>query len=438
MWQQIRYNQTRTVMLIIGIGVLLIVPCSVLGAILVGAIIPLLIALLKDITPAIFGIGILVLYSIIWISVILFAYSKGDDMLISLVGAKKITTGDLHRLLNIVEEMKIASGLETVPSIYIIDDPAMNAFALGCRPDKAAIIVTSGLLAKLNRDELQGVIAHEMAHIKNRDVLLMGLCVSLFQIITTMSWCMIPLIENKNFFLGRGRWVVVLITFLVAAFFALIQLPAGYSDLDDFLRVAWMSYFLGFILLMPLIAQLTCNAFARRREYLADACSALYTRYPEGLASALQKIATSTEQLKSANMTTAALYIINPFREKGMAASDSTETHPPISERIRILRAMAHASYAEYDRAYREIRGIDTGIIPKYATAISGPLAIRESIPDELDHIQRVRETSNLIWNVNNYKTINCDCGTKMRLPPGFKLAEVRCPHCGKIIPVTP
>jgi heat shock protein HtpX len=432
MWEQIRYNQTRTVMLIVGMGVLLIVACSFLGTVSVGAIVPLL----KDITLATFGIGTLIIALIIWISAILFVYSKGDDMLISLVGAKKITTDDIHRLYNIVEELKIASGLETVPSIYIIDDPAMNAFAIGCRRNKSAIIVTSGLLTKLNRDELQGVIGHEMAHIKNRDVLLMGLCVSLFRMITTLSWCIIPLIENKNFFLGRGRWVVVLITFLIAAFFALLQLPAGYSDLDDFLSVAWMSYFLGFILLMPLIAQITCNAFSRRREYLADACSALYTRYPEGLASALQKIAASTEQLKSANMTTAALYIINPFREKGMVASDVSETHPPISERIHILRSMSHVSYADYDLAYREVRGTDRNGLPAYALAHAETATIRPARADDIDYIQRVRETSNALWNSHNYKIIQCPCGTRLRLPPSFKLPEVKCPHCGRINPV--
>jgi heat shock protein HtpX len=430
MWEQIRYNQTRSAMLIVGMGVLLLSVCSfpgMLTSMILGEF-------LGEPSLATIGIYILVLASIIWILAILFAYFQGDDMLISLVGAKKITTDDIHRLYNIVEELKIASGLETMPSIYIVDDPAMNAFAIGCRPNKTAIIVTSGLLTKLNRDELQGVIGHEMSHIKNRDVLLMGLCVSLFEIITLLAWLLIY--KAIDFLLGRGRWVAVLISFLIPTSIAVIILKPGYSDAADYAVVAGMYYFFGFVLLTPLIAQLICNTFSRRREYLADACSALYIRYPEGLASALEKIAASTEQLKSANMTTATIYIVNPFREQGMAASDITSTHPPISERIRILRSMAHASFAEYDRAYREIRGIDKSVIPAYALAAAGAAVIRPAVPDDLDHIQRARETSNALWNAHKYNIIDCACGTRMRLPPSFKLSEVRCPHCGRTNPV--
>lgn len=190
------------------------------------------------------------------------------------------------------------------------------------------------------------------------------------------------------------------------------------------------------MLLMPFMAKLIYFAISRRREYLADASSALYTRYPEGLASALEKIAASTNQLLSANPATAPIYIVNPFRKRGMAASDLTSTHPPISERIRILRSMAHVSYTDYDRAYRQIRGTDKSVIPAAAVASAGVVPMRAAMPDELDHFQRARETSNVLWNLNSYKIIMCHCGTRLRVPPSFKLSEVRCPHCGRTNPV--
>lgn len=193
------------------------------------------------------------------------------------------------------------------------------------------------------------------------------------------------------------------------------------------------------MILAPLMAQLIYFAISRKREYLADASSALYTRYPEGLASALEKLAASTEQLRSANKATAPMYIVNPFRKQGIAASDLTSTHPPISERIRILRSMARISFADYDRAYREVRGAGKGVIPAAEVAAAGTVALRApqpEAPEKFDEVQRARETSNLMWNLNKYNTITCACGTKLRLPPGFKLPEVRCPHCGRINPV--
>jgi heat shock protein HtpX len=194
------------------------------------------------------------------------------------------------------------------------------------------------------------------------------------------------------------------------------------------------------VVLAPIMAQLIYFAISRKREYLADASSALYTRYPEGLASALEKLAASTSQLKSANKATAPMYIINPFRKKGMLASDLTSTHPPISERIRILRSMAGgASFVDYDQAYRQVHKTSRRIVPASAMAI-GAIGIRaaglEVTEKEPDKIQRARETSDLLWRRSDYKTITCDCGTKLRVPPGFKASSIRCPHCGRINPI--
>jgi heat shock protein HtpX len=187
-----------------------------------------------------------------------------------------------------------------------------------------------------------------------------------------------------------------------------------------------------FMILAPIMARMIYLAISRKREYLADASSSLYTRYPEGLASALEKLGASTGQLKSANKATAPMYIINPFRKKGMKASDLSSTHPPISERIRILRAMAGASLGDYDQAYHQVHGGQKGVIPAAGLA---PLAATkpETPVEEPDEKQRARETSDVMWRLNNYKTINCDCGTKLRVPPKFKESQIKCPHCGRI-----
>jgi len=193
------------------------------------------------------------------------------------------------------------------------------------------------------------------------------------------------------------------------------------------------------MILAPIMAQLIYFAISRKREYLADASSALYTRYPEGLASALEKLAVSTDQLKSANQATAPMYTVNPFRKQGRAAENLTSTHPPISERIRILRSMSGASFADYASAYRQVRDTNTVLIPVAAVAAAGTVALRApeaEAPEKIDELKRTRETSNLMWNLNKYNTITCECGTKLRLPPNFKLPEVRCPHCGRINPV--
>jgi heat shock protein HtpX len=274
------------------------------------------------------GIFGLLIALLIWAIMSLVGYFQGDSILLASSRARKITPDDLPRLYNVVEEMKIASGLEKMPDIYIMDDPAMNAFATGRDPKKTSVAVTSGLLQKLNRDELQGVVGHEMAHVRNRDVLLMAMCSVLLGTIVMLAW------YGSRFMIfgGMGR--------------TRRSSSGGSAGTAIIVIVA-----LVLMILAPIFAQLIYFALSRRREYLADASSALYTRYPEGLASALEKIAGSTEQLKTANNATAPMYIINPFRKQGMTAQDLTSTHPPISKRVAILRAMAGASYEDYSNA---------------------------------------------------------------------------------------
>jgi heat shock protein HtpX len=400
MWEQIRSNQTKSAILVVWMGILLLLLGYFLGLYFLGD-----------------GIIGLIFAAILWIIMSLVAYFQGDSILLATSQARKIAPDDHPRLYNVVEEMKIASGLEKMPDIYIIDDPAMNAFATGRDPKKASVAVTSGLLQKVNRDELQGVVGHEMAHIKNRDVLLMAMCAVLLGTIVVLAW------YASRFFIfgGMGRT-------------RRSSSSGGSAGMLIILAAAIL-----LMILAPIFAQLIYFALSRRREYLADASSALYTRYPEGLASALGKIAGSTEQLKAANKATAPMYIINPFRKQGMTAEDLTSTHPPISKRIAILRAMAGASYEDYSKAYQQVFHTGKVFIPATEAAAVGivPLRAAKAEPSEkMEEVQRVRETTNALWNAHNYKLITCPCGTKLRLPPSFKLPEIKCPHCGRVNPV--
>jgi heat shock protein HtpX len=399
MWEQIRSNRTRSVVLVVVMGALLLALGYFLGSMFFDS-----------------AIGGLVIALIIWGMMSLVAFFQGDSILLGVSGARKIKPSDHPRLYNVVEEMKIASGLEKMPDIYIIDDPALNAFATGRNPDRASVAITSGLLQKLNRDELQGVIGHEIAHIKNRDVLLMVLVSVLLGSIVILAWYA----SRFMFFAGAGRRSSV----------------RGGGQLG----IVIMLLGLILIILAPIAAQLIYYAVSRKREYLADASSALYTRYPEGLASALEKLATSGTTVRGANKATAPMYIVHPFRKKGMSVWSLTSTHPPIGERVRILRSMAGASLTDYEQSYRKAKG-GVGVIPATALALDGisPTALRapsvetKPVEDFSQKIERARETSELVWRLNDYKTIPCECGTTLRIPPNFPLPTIKCPHCGKI-----
>src|SRR5512136_45982 len=394
MWEQIRSNQIKSVILVVALGLLLLVLGYMIGWAFVDN-----------------GIAGLIIALVIWFFMNIFAYFQGGSMVLAISGARKIGPDDHPRLWNVVEEMKIASGLEKMPDVYIIDDPALNAFATGRDPNHAAVAVTSGLLQKMNRDELQGVVAHEMSHIKNRDVLLMTLCSVTLGTIVILAWYG----TRVMIFSGGGRG----------------RRGGGGSGAAIIMLVAIV-----LAILAPILAQLIYFAVSRKREYLADASGALYTRYPEGLASALEKISGSTIELKSANQAFAPMYTANPFRKKGRAAEDLTSTHPPTSERIRILRSMAGgASLAAYNMAYSEVTKSGKGVVPRSALVGDQPVGVRPASATEPqpEKIERVRETSDLMWKMSNYGLVNCQCGTKIRVPPNFKGQSIRCPHCGTV-----
>jgi len=400
MWEQIRSNQVRSAILVAAMGILMLAIGFGLGYA--------------------FGNGIagLVIALVVWAIMNLIAYFQGDSILLSMSRAIKIGPDDHPRLYNVVEEMKISSGLPKMPDVYIIDDPALNAFATGRDPNKASVAITSGLLEKLNRDELEGVIGHEVSHIKNRDVLLMTICSVLLGTIVILAWygsrALIFSGGSRRSSKGGGQGQLIILAVAIIL-----------------------------MILAPIMAQLIYFAISRKREYLADASSALYTRYPEGLASALEKLGASTSQLKSANQATAPMYIVNPFRPKGRAATDLTSTHPPLSERIRILRAMAGgASYADYDKAYQQVHKGGAGVMPAAALAAAGAVGLRAAAPEaalkepEPSRLERTREVGDLLWQKSGYKFIDCECGTRLKVPSNIGRATVKCPHCGRTHPV--
>ena len=243
------------------------------------------------------------------------SYAASDTIVLAISRAKPARKEDYPHLVNVVEGLTIAAGLPQPPRCYIIDDTAPNAFAAGRNPQHAVICVTTGLLDKLDRAELEGVIAHEMSHIKNYDVRLQTLVVVMVGVVALLGdWIL------RGFFWGGRRRGGGRKGGGGAAVFILIGLVLA--------------------VLSPLIARLIQFAVSRRREFLADADGALLTRYPPGLASALRKIAADAEPLEAANKATAHLYIVNPLKNIKGAVNRLFSTHPPIEERIAALEKM--------------------------------------------------------------------------------------------------
>ena len=268
-------------------------------------------AWLGDPSRALFG---LVLAFIVGTVSGLATYYGGDRMVLAASRAKEITHEDAPVLFNVVEEMAIASG-SPMPKVYRIEDSAPNAFATGRDPEHASVAVTSGLLEKLNRDELQGVIAHEMSHVGNYDIryaMLVGILVGTTVLISDFF------LRGLWFGGGRGR-----------------QREGGGQ-----IQLIMIAVAIIFAILAPLFARLLQLSISRQREYLADATAVQLTRNPKGLADALQKISGDREVLEVANRATAHLYIANPIKKFEKRARGLFSTHPPIEERIQILRSL--------------------------------------------------------------------------------------------------
>lgn len=254
--------------------------------------------------------SLLVIAVAISIAMSLFGYFGGDKVALASSGAHAITTSDNPYLYRMVENLSITTGLP-MPKLYIINDPAINAFATGRDPQHASIAVTTGAISKLENEELEGVLAHELSHIKNYDIRVMTIVIVLVGVISILG----------DFFL-RG------------------QLFGRSNNNERSGNGILLVFGIIAIILAPIAAQLIQLAISRRREYLADASASLVTRYPEGLARALEKIKLESRPLQHASTATAHLYIANPFGGARKFLGNAFATHPPIEDRINKLRAM--------------------------------------------------------------------------------------------------
>jgi heat shock protein HtpX len=339
-------------------------------------------------------------------------YGAAETMLLHGANVVELKREDSPRLFNIVEEMKLASGLEFMPKIYLVDDPAPNAFSMGRKPEDYVVAVTSGLVHRLNRDELEGVIAHEMAHLKNHDVqfmtlaaVMLGSIVILAAIVRQWLWFGGGRRRSRSESRGGGGGQAQLIILAVG---------------------------LIFLILGPLMAQILYFACSRKREFLADACGAQFTRYPEGLASALQKISAASATTSFASQATAPLFIVNPLYAGGGEPDSVFSSHPSTAERIRILRGMVGSSLTDYEAAYDKAAKNTLFSRETLGTSQSG--AIRA--PSNEGPIETRQDTRAPFYRTRGYLKVKCDCGMEISVPEGYEGDEITCIRCGSVLPL--
>ena len=258
-----------------------------------------------------------ILYIAVLIAVVMnvTSYWYSDTLVIKMTGAIPVTKETQPMLWNVIENLSITAGLP-MPKVFIVNDPAPNAFATGRSPEHASVAATTGILAILSQTELEGVMAHELSHVGNRDMLVSTVAVVLAGFIAILS----------DFFMRSLLW------------------GGGRDNEDNKVGAVFLIIGIIGIVLAPIAAQMIQLAISRKREYLADVSGALLTRYPEGLASALEKISANSQPMIRANNATAHLFIADPFggdkRSLKQKISGLFQTHPPVQDRIRILREM--------------------------------------------------------------------------------------------------
>jgi heat shock protein HtpX len=345
----------------------------------------------------------------VWLVLWLVAVLQGDRIMLAAAGARRIEKHDAPRLFNVVEEMTIASGLGRMPEVWLIQDDSPNAFAAGRRPENRVVAVTTGLLRLLDRDELQGVVAHEMGHHKNGDIRLMILMGVMLGAVVMISELFVRgVLGGHRTRSTRGKGVshpALAILAILAA------------------------------ILAPVVARILYFSCSRRREYLADASGARFTRYPEGLARALEKISGSYVHRREAEKVLAPMYIVNPLQPL-VAAAGLFATHPPTGDRVRILRAMGGAGFKDYNDAFRRVLGGGSGPIGVRALASDRPEGLRAAVAPEAPFrealVRRAKETHALAARVDGLTLLTCSCGVGIKVPAGARWETIPCPRCGR------
>ncbi|MEN6626286.1 MAG: M48 family metallopeptidase [Candidatus Sumerlaeia bacterium] len=386
MWEAIESNRRRSFVLIVLMGALLVMLGFSIGAYID----------LRQGGP----IGALAAVGV-WLVMWIVAVASGDSILLSQAGAEPVSHEQAPQLFNVVEEMKIAAGLPAMPEVYVIDSPEPNAFAVGRTPEKSAVAVTSGLIKRLHRDELQGVIGHEIGHILNRDTRFMTQAAVMLGAIVMISDIFLRVMRDgggrrSSRGRGQGQQIFVIIAIVLA-------------------------------ILAPIAARMLWFACSRRREYLADATSARLTRFPEGLASALEKISGHALRGSSLgeNRALAPLYIVSPLH-----LSSLFSTHPPIEDRIQILRSLGgNAGLAAYQAAYEGVH--KRGVIGSQTLRQAETVAVRPPNEDEVQKLERVRETLGILDHAAGLAPIACACGLNLKIRANDPRASITCPRCG-------
>lgn len=392
MWEAIARNRRRSAVLLAALAVLLVLAGAAFGA----AIDPTAGAGAGAVAASMAFLGLWGLSS-----------AGGSRMLLASVGARPLEKADAPRLWNVVEEMTIAAGLPVMPAVYLVEDDAPNAFAVGRRPDRAAVAVTSGLLRRLGRDELQGVVAHEIGHIKNQDTRFLTMAAVMVGSLALLAdlWLRANRVGLRRTGRGRGQAGLVVLALAVAV-------------------------------LAPVAARLLYLACSRQREFLADASAARFTRYPEGLASALEKIGRHASALRSTNRAVQPLFIVTPL--EGAERGSWLATHPPTATRIRILRSMSGgAGYDAYEAAFRQVEG--QGVLGARTLAGDAAVPLRApsvEAPAPAAVVERATETHAVLDRMGGYLPIACTCGVGIKVPPGFADETIVCPRCATSHPV--
>lgn len=406
MWEQIRANKRKAFWLICLMALILVAMGWTVA---------------EAFQPGSGAFGVLIALGILVTQLSVYALA-GESVLMAGLGARPMPQEESPRLYNLVEEMQLASGLGYMPRIYIIDTDAPNAFAVGRKPETSIVAVTRGLVYRLNRDELQGVIAHEIAHLKNLDTRFMTLAGVMMGSIIIMS----DLALRMFFYGGRGN--------------SRAKSRGDNGGGGGQAQAIIFIIALVLIILGPILARVLYFALSRAREYLADASAAVYTRYPEGLASALMKIAGTANRpgasIGEVNRAVAPMFIVNPLKGNALTASDSVfSTHPPVVDRIRVLRSMGGASFADYDHAFQQIKNgkhiIGQQTLSASAAVAKRPPSLETALGNE--PIQTRDETKAIVHAMYGYADVLCQCGATLRVPSSYNESTLRCIRCGAV-----